>query len=92
MKTHYLLFVVLFLIIGCSKQALYKKDSISESYKSKARDHFTAGMFYQLDGQYDKALIEFYEALLYDSSSCAIYNRIAENHMALGRCESALRY
>jgi len=92
MKTLYLLFALLFLIIGCGKQPLYQKDSISEAYKTKARDHFTAGMFYQLESQYDKALIEFYEALLYDSSSYAIYNRIAENHMALGRYESALRY
>ena len=92
MKIQYLFFVVLFLIIGCGKQALYKKDTNSEAYKSKARDHFTTGMFYQLDGQYDKALIEFYEALLYDSASFAIYNRIGENHMALARYESALRY
>lgn len=92
MKIKYLLYAVLFLIIGCGKPTLYKKDNISESVRSKARDHFTEGMFYQLDAQYDKALIEFYEALLYDSSSYAIYNRIAENHMALGRYESALRY
>ncbi len=92
MKIQYLLFALLFLIIGCGKEGLYKKDPISESYKQKARDHFTAGMFYQLDAQHDKALIEFYEALLYDSSSYAIYNRIAENHMALGRYKSALQY
>jgi tetratricopeptide (TPR) repeat protein len=92
MKIQYLILPVLFLIIGCGKESLYKKDTISESYKLKARDHFTTGMFYQLDAQYDKALIEFYEALLYDSTSYAIYNRIAENHMSLGRYESALRY
>ena len=92
MKNKYLLYAVLFLIIGCGKSTLYKKDNNSESVRTKARDHFTEGMFYQLDSQYDKALIEFYEALLFDSSSYAIYNRIAENHMALGRYESALRY
>ncbi len=78
MKTKYLIIPVLFLIIGCGKQSLYKKDGISDSYNQKVRDHFTAGMFYQLDAQYDKALIEFYESLLYDSTSFAIYNRIAE--------------
>ncbi len=92
MKILYLILPALFLIIGCGKEGLYKKDVISESYKQKAREHFTAGMFYQLDAQHDKALIEFYESLLYDSTSFAIYNRIAENHMSLGRYKSALRY
>jgi tetratricopeptide (TPR) repeat protein len=58
----------------------------------KARDHFTSGMFYQLENNHEQALIEFYQVLLYDSLSTEIYNRIAENHMALGRYESALRY
>jgi tetratricopeptide (TPR) repeat protein len=50
------------------------------------------GMFYQITGNYEKALIEFYQALLYDSTSATIYNSIAENHIALGRYESASRY
>ena len=49
-------------------------------------------MFYELENKHENALIEFYQALLYDSTSPTIFNRIAENHMALGRYESALRY
>ena len=35
MKTKYLIIPVLFLIIGCGKQSLYKKDGISDSYNLK---------------------------------------------------------
>ena len=45
-----------------------------------------------MENKHENALIEFYQALLYDSTSSTIFNRIAENHMALGRFESALRY
>ena len=58
----------------------------------KARDHYMEGMFFQLANDNERALIEFYQALLYDSTSSTIYNSIAENHMALGRFESASRY
>jgi len=79
--------------IGCARQ-FQVQDQPAEDLDQilKARDHFTAGVFYQLDNQHERALIEFYEALLYDSTSYTIYNRIADNHMSLGRYESALRY
>jgi tetratricopeptide (TPR) repeat protein len=65
---------------------------VDKDRQLKARDHFTSGIFYQLENNHEQALIEFYQVLLYDSISTEIYNRIAENHMALGRYESALRY
>jgi tetratricopeptide (TPR) repeat protein len=80
------------IIIGCGKQQVYKSVDISETQELKARDHFTKGMFFELENKHENALIEFYQALLYDSTSSTIYNRIAENHMSLGRYESALRY
>ena len=87
------IFYVLILLSGCAEQIqLQKAPAGNSDQKFKARDHFTAGIFYQLDNQHERALIEFYEALLYDSSSYTIYNRIADNHMSLGRYESALRY
>jgi tetratricopeptide (TPR) repeat protein len=67
-------------------------DEADKQIKLKAQDYFTSGMFYQMKKEHEKALIEFYQALLYDSTSSTIYNRIAENHMALGRYESALKY
>jgi tetratricopeptide (TPR) repeat protein len=85
---------VLLCFIGCGKKIIYKQDmnDADKHMKLKARDYFTSGIFYQLKKEHDKALMEFYQALLYDSSSSTIYNRIAENHMALGRYESALKY
>jgi tetratricopeptide (TPR) repeat protein len=96
MKTHNIIICFLFffvVFIGCGKRQIYSvRAEQNHETKMKARDHFTAGMFYQLENRYESALIEFYQALLYDSSSHEIYNRIAENHMSLGRYESALRY
>jgi tetratricopeptide (TPR) repeat protein len=80
-------------VFACGKKQIYRNESsLTNSQKLTARDHYTAGMFYQLRNKHESALIEFYQALLYDSTSSTIYNRIAENHIALGRYESALRY
>jgi tetratricopeptide (TPR) repeat protein len=93
MKRHiYIVLAILLFIWGCGKQPVYKSPSPSRGQELKARDHFTNGMFYELENKYENALIEYYQALLYDSTSATIYNRIAENHMSLGRYESALRY
>lgn len=93
MKKHIHIFLLFtLLIIGCGKKPLYQESSITPENELKARDHFTKGMFFEMENKHENALIEFYQALLYDSSSTAIYNRIAENHMALSRYENALRY
>ncbi|TFH02609.1 MAG: tetratricopeptide repeat protein [Calditrichales bacterium] len=91
-KIVYILLSSGLLLISCGKREIYKVHEISRDHEMKARDHFTTGMFFELENKHENALIEFYQALLYDSTSATIYNRIAENHMALGRYESALRY
>jgi len=91
-KTTYILLLPALIVIGCGKQQVYKQPEVSQAHELKARDHFTQGMFYELENKHEAALIEFYQALLYDSTSSTVYNRIAENHMSLGRYESALRY
>jgi tetratricopeptide (TPR) repeat protein len=88
----YILLLPVLIIIGCGKQQIYKSVEVSPTQELKARDHFTQGMFFELENKHENALIEFYQALLYDSTSSTIFNRIAENHMSLGRYESALRY
>ena len=55
----------------------------------KARDHFLQGVILQQQARYNEALVEFYQALQYDSASVAIHNAIAENHMKLSHYESA---
>ena len=84
--------IISLFIFGCGKQEVYQNIKPTTTQELKARDHFTSGMFYELENKHENALIEYYQALLYDSTSPTIFNRIAENHMALGRYESALRY
>lgn len=91
-KIYYIFLFPALIIFGCGKQQVYKPAEVSRAHELKARDHFTQGMFYELENKHENALIEFYQALLYDSTSSTVYNRIAENHMSLGRYESALRY
>jgi tetratricopeptide (TPR) repeat protein len=85
--------VVILFGYSCSNQRTIRPVApIEKDRLLQARDHFTAGIFYHLENNHESALIEFYQALLYDSTSPEIYNCIAEDHMALGRYESALRY
>ncbi len=58
----------------------------------KARDFYTTGIFKQQQGHYNEALVAFYQALQYDTTSATIYNSIAENHMKLSHFESAKIY
>jgi tetratricopeptide (TPR) repeat protein len=88
----YIFLIIIPLITSCGKQLVQESSEQLRAHEIRARDHFTKGMFFELENKHENALIEFYQALLYDSSSATIYNRIAENHMALGRYESALRY
>jgi tetratricopeptide (TPR) repeat protein len=92
MKFLFLTFNILLLLSGCSLNQIKKQPDIDKSRIIKARDHFTEGMFKELEGENEKALVEYYDALLYDSTSSTIFNRIAQNHIVLGRFESALIY
>ncbi|MBN2425554.1 MAG: tetratricopeptide repeat protein [Calditrichaceae bacterium] len=79
-------------IVSCAagkKEAPPEVKISDDEAKIKAHDHFLKGLFFQSDEQYDKALIEFYEALRFDSSAAEIYNSIAENHLKMGHYKSA---
>lgn len=93
MVLHSTLILILFLSSGC--MATLKQRPIPAGHsadKLKARDFFTAGIFKQQQGRYNEALVDFYQALQYDSTSATIYNSIAENHMKLSHFESAKIY
>ena len=92
MKFILIFFSILLILSGCSPTQIKNQPLINKSQILKARDHFTEGMFKELEGENEKALVEYYDALLYDSISFTIYNRIAQNHIVLGRFESALIY
>lgn len=79
----------------CSSRSLLFKKSQSErhslraTYEPKALEHFIRGCTYELTEDYTNALLEFSEALLFDSSSATIYNKIAENYIRFKKLESA---
>ena len=70
---------------GVVKKAPVRQHKIS----FKARDHFLQGLYHQQEGQYDEALVEYYQALHFDSTSATIYRTIGQNYMLLGHYEMA---
>ncbi len=70
---------------GVVRNAAQQKPKVS----FKARDHFLKGLYYQQEGQYNQALVEYYQALHFDSTSATIYRTIGENYMLLGHYEMA---
>ena len=58
----------------------------------KAYQHFLEGALNDFQDQYEKALIEYYQALLYDSTSAQIYKAIGRDLIRLQQYESAAKY
>ncbi len=58
----------------------------------KAYGYFLNGELYDFQDQYEKALIEYYQALLYDSTSAQIYKVIGRDLIRLQQYESAAKY
>jgi tetratricopeptide (TPR) repeat protein len=84
--------VTLFVLAGCghvSKTLRPAQAPKKHSVSFKARDHFLQGLYYQQEGRYNEALVEYYQALHFDSTSATIYRTIGENYMNLGHYESA---
>ena len=94
MKKTYSILVVLIIILligGCSHSTkIISPRQEKPEVSLKARDLYLKGLFYQSEGLYNEALVQFYQALHHDSSSSTIYNSIAENHIKLGHFDSAL--
>ena len=82
-------FVISFYGCSHSRQQL-RPETESKPISLRARDLYLKGLFFQSEGRHNEALVQFYQALHHDSTSPAIYNSIAENHIKLGHYESAL--
>tara|TARA_A100001011_G_scaffold96429_1_gene101429 strand:+ start:1303 stop:2952 length:1650 start_codon:yes stop_codon:yes gene_type:complete len=94
-------FILLILIISCNNPSLHLKDSNIQNEKnlknstldyehqinSKALNHFLDGEMYFSQGDYSMAVIEFQDALRYDSSSASIYLSLAEVFLRLNKFE-----
>jgi Flp pilus assembly protein TadD len=86
-------FLSLIIFVGCASSSEMKHVQLSEEERirnEKAYDHYFQGVMLDFQDQYDKALIEYYQALLYDSTSAQINKAIARNQMRLQNYESSL--
>ncbi len=63
-----------------------------EQIDQKAYDFYMEGALYDFQDQYEKALLQYYQALLYDSTSAQIMKAIARDLMRLQQYESAVQY
>jgi tetratricopeptide (TPR) repeat protein len=93
MKNKYLTFLFIFISMialnYCAVNTQLKSASHRTVSSLKARDFYLRGLFLQNDENYDGALVAYYQALQYDSSSVAIRNNIAECYIQKNEYESA---
>ncbi len=98
LKIILVLFLPLYLTHCASTSKTTQSRQISSNQTSKvetdgkAYSHYLEGALYDFQNQYEKALIEYYQALLYDSTSAQILKAIARDLMRLQRYDSAVEY
>ncbi len=78
-------------LLGSGEDSAGKNRVTGKVYAPQAIDHVILASLYETQGDYVRAIHEFNQALLYDSSSATIYHSIAENYERLGESESAER-
>ena len=79
--------------LGCASSGKMNPSEQAEQERlraEKAYDYYLEGAMLDFQDQYEKALIQYYQALLYDSSSAQINKAIARNLMRLQNYESAI--
>jgi len=80
------------LMAGCAgRQALVARKVIPKSKpNSRSTAHFVDGVISDLTGNYEKALLSYQEAFLYDSTSSYLYLAVGKGYYHLEKQESAL--
>ncbi|PJA96527.1 MAG: hypothetical protein CO129_06065 [Ignavibacteriales bacterium CG_4_9_14_3_um_filter_34_10] len=93
MKTKIINIALLFLTIGCSSSVKNINDNqnYSDSLNSsqKAQDYFIQGSLAEFNGDYNRAIIEYQEALAIDPSA-GIHFSLSKNYLRLNKLLSAL--
>ena len=95
--------VLLFLFTGCSStenvtkngEEIQNDEQISEASnptdaKNKAMEYFINGSIFETKGDYANAILEFQDALKYDTSA-GIYYALGKNYYYLGKTPQALQ-
>lgn len=87
------LFLLIVLISGCaSTKPVHKPAPKNPAEAKKAENYYLSGALYDFQDQYEKALLEYYQALLYDSTSAQILKAIGRDLIRTQRFESAKEY
>jgi len=96
MRRLYFWILVILIIFGLGCASLSKIKSgqpiavnKQEAFNSTAAQHFIRGSINELRGDYKSAHLEYSQALLYDTSSATIYNKVAEQYIRMKNIESA---
>ncbi len=92
-KHFYSFFLFFILVVGCASGSRVKQENLSEAEKAKnekAYQHFFQGSLYDFQDEYERALLEYYQAMLYDSSSAQIHKAIGRDQIRLQNFETAL--
>ncbi len=98
MKKTTLIYIISFLLIGCSSTQVVEKSSKVKSTKvdqkrnkSKAVEYFIDGNVSEMKGEYAEAIIEYQEALRLDPNA-GIHYALGKNYFRLNKLRSALQH
>ena len=98
MKIYISLFFLLLVFAGCSGTEVTKNSETTESSvqnpeirKQKALEHFVNGSIAESNSDYTTAIIEYNQALRYDTSSGICY-ALAKNYFIVNKLRDALKY
>ncbi len=97
MKTRWFVSILLggLLLMGCAAHTPIKSPQPSAADKrslQKAREHYLNAALYDFQEQYDRALLEYFQALTFDSTSAQIHKAIGRDFLRTRRFESAIPY
>lgn len=85
------LIVGLVLFLGVSLfNSTFSSSGLLKEKDSKAYAHYMMGIFYERQGKFDEAIVEYKDALKLDKDITAIYMRLAISHVRKGELDKAI--
>lgn len=91
-KIIWFMFPIFLLSCASSKTIRLPQNRNIPEIRKKAEEHYLNGALYDFQDLYEKALLEYYQALLYDSTSAQIYKAIGRDLMRTSRLDAAVEY
>ena len=87
--------VIIFLILGClehSSLSYAKSNEAQSSNNSNTYAHYMMGIIYDRQGELQKAIEEYKQALEYATDKALIYIKIGRNYLKLNKIDEAKSY